>query len=449
MKRGLIIIIFSLSFFLSSYHVYAGIVLSSHKYAWSDNVGYINFENVTVNDTILSGYAWSANKGFIKFNPAQGGVFNDGNGNLSGSAWGENLGWIDFDNVAINPSNGEFSGTANGPLSGTINFDCPNFCDVQTNWRPTSSSSSSNTSNNISGGGAPGRIFPTTTTPISNLNNDVVSSLPEIIPKKSPMIISKTTKPEQSFLSVRNVSQAASPVTASSALFDVVSEPSKVKVAPGELLPIPVKLSNFGGNKRVDVLIKYSILNSAGQEIYNSDETMAVETTASFIKTVQIPLDTGAGTYTAKTSITYKGQLVPATTEFPFVVEPKILGLFQSLFFLYGSVTIVVSILMILLGYALVKRHRRARFTAFDYSNVPHNQRIFYEILSDTIAQMRQRVGDDALLIASKTEGLKIDVETGRVLALNSPPAKIIADLVSEYEKLLGKKVSFLFRKEK
>ena len=75
-------------------------------------MGYINFENVIVGDSALSGYAWSENAGWIKFNPSQGGVVNDGNGDLSGSAWGEKLGWMDFGNVTINTTTGKFSGTA-------------------------------------------------------------------------------------------------------------------------------------------------------------------------------------------------------------------------------------------------------------------------------------------------------------------------------------------------
>src|SRR3989338_7441157 len=78
-----------------------GTVLSTHKYAWSNNVGYINLENVIITDSELSGFAWATNSSFIMFSPTQGGVANDGNGNLSGSAWGEHLGWIDFDGVAI------------------------------------------------------------------------------------------------------------------------------------------------------------------------------------------------------------------------------------------------------------------------------------------------------------------------------------------------------------
>lgn len=221
-----------------------------------------------------------------------------------------------------------------------------------------------------------------------------------------------------------------------------------VKVAPGELLPISVKLSNFGGNQRVDVLITYGIFSNAGSEIYSTNDTVAVETTANFIKTIQIPLGTAPGNYTAKTSIIYGGQLVPATTQFSFTVERKFFGLFQDDFFLYGGITALISFFMVLLGYILVKRHRRTRFTTFDYSNIPHDKRTFYEILSDTIMQMRQRAGDEALLIASQVEGLKIDENTGRVLHIAENPSKIIATLVSEYEKLLGKKVSFSFRKE-
>ncbi len=242
------------------------------------------------------------------------------------------------------------------------------------------------------------------------------------------------------------------------ALFDVSSQATdprvdtasaglSVKVAPGEILPISVKLSNFGGGSRVDVLMNYGIFSSAGDEIYSTSETVAVETTASFVKTIQIPFGTTPGTYTAKTSITYQGQLVPATTQFTFTIERKILGLFQSDFYLYGGMTLLLILAALLMSYLFV-RHHGARFIEFDYSDIPHDRRTFYEILSDTIMQMRRRVGDDALVVASHVSGLKIDMETGKVLGLSGSPAKIIADLVSEYEKLLGKKVSFSFRKK-
>jgi len=229
---------------------------------------------------------------------------------------------------------------------------------------------------------------------------------------------------------------------------DAGSSESASRVAPGDLLPISLKLSNFGGGMRVDALIAYSILDATGREISSTSETVAVETTASFIKSVQIPFDTAPGTYTALTSVTYAGQLTPAISRFSFRVERKILGLFQSDFLLYGGASSIITICVLLLSYILVERRRKARFTPFDYSGISKDRRTFYEILSDTIMQMRQRVGDDALVIASRTAGLTIDPETGRVLALTEPPGKVIAALVSEYERFLGKKVSFSFRKD-
>lgn len=246
--------------------------------------------------------------------------------------------------------------------------------------------------------------------------------------------------------------------TENPALFDVISSGlvnAKVdtgnaglaKVAPGEFLPISIKLANFGGGKRVDVLLQYMIFTSTGEKIYESDETVAVETTASFVKKIQVPFNTIGGVYTAKTSIVYQDQVVPATTQFPFTVERKIFGLFQSDLFLYGGSTLLVGILMFIFGHTFIKRRRAMRLTPFDYSDISHDMRTFYEILSDTIMEMRERVGDDALLIASNIDGLKIDKETGRVLAFTEHPSKIIATLVSEYEKILGKKVSFSLRR--
>lgn len=221
------------------------------------------------------------------------------------------------------------------------------------------------------------------------------------------------------------------------------------KVAPGEVLPVAIKLLNFGGGAKTDVLVEYSIITNTGEVIYDSSETVAVETTASFVKMIQIPATVLPGNYIAKTFITYPGQTVPATTQFTFKVEQKIFGLFISDFFLFGigSIATILGILIAILGYSFLKLRRRVRFTPIDYSDIPYDKRTFYEISSDMIMEMRARVGDDAILIADAIEGLKIDKKTGQIISLTDDPAKIISALVSEYEKLLGKKVSFSFRR--
>lgn len=174
MKQRLIglIFFFGLVFPMSSLH--AGTILNTAKFAWSNQAGYLNFDRLIVDDFVLSGFAWSANYGWIKFDPAEGGVLNDGNGNLSGSAWGEQLGWIDFNNVSINPSTGKFSGTATNDILGTLTFDCAN-CDVETDWRPASTPPSPPpvVPSGAGGNGAPQVLPLVSTIPVPSSPNDV------------------------------------------------------------------------------------------------------------------------------------------------------------------------------------------------------------------------------------------------------------------------------------
>jgi hypothetical protein len=124
------------------------------KYAWGENIGWINLEpalgpGVTVTDAAVTGTAWSEDAGWITFDPAFGGVVNDGRGNLSGSAWGENIGWISFScedrdtcavasyGVAVDPCDGTFSGMAWGENIGWVSFSSSGAAPFQivTAWR--------------------------------------------------------------------------------------------------------------------------------------------------------------------------------------------------------------------------------------------------------------------------------------------------------------------------
>jgi hypothetical protein len=130
-----------------------GTIDSTYKYAWGENVGWINFgttnSTVHITDSGLSGYALAENIGWIYL----GDVVNDGNGNLSGYAWGENVGWIKFNptngGIIIN-SSGEFTGSALGENVGWIIFG--GDYKVKTDWRPASSRITATTG----GGGSSG-----------------------------------------------------------------------------------------------------------------------------------------------------------------------------------------------------------------------------------------------------------------------------------------------------
>lgn len=139
-----------------------------YKYAWNDNIGWIDFYstgNVNVDATRLTGYA-SSSVGYIALDCATSPnppancstdfpnwkISNDANGNLTGWAWNDAIGWISFDSgtagssypyqVSINSSTGDFSGWAWNDNIGWISFNCaqPNICGasdykVKTLWR--------------------------------------------------------------------------------------------------------------------------------------------------------------------------------------------------------------------------------------------------------------------------------------------------------------------------
>ncbi len=116
-----------------------GTIDDTYKYAWGENIGWVNFGtingNVEITDTKLSGYALGENIGWINLDS----VVNDGEGNLSGLAWSENTGWIKFDpengGVTIG-SDGYFSGSALSENVGWITFG--GDYKVRTDWRPKS-----------------------------------------------------------------------------------------------------------------------------------------------------------------------------------------------------------------------------------------------------------------------------------------------------------------------
>lgn len=231
-------------------------------------------------------------------------------------------------------------------------------------------------------------------------------------------------------------------------LTDIRSEaqPLSVRIAPGEVLPVSVYLSNFGGEERVDVTLDYFVLNSSLEIILRQSETVAVETTSNFVKSFQLPEDIQEGSYTLKTEVRYFGQEFPAISEFTFRIENKVLGLFRDQIMVFSLITAGIALLTATIGYLLVNRYTKKRILPHDYSDIPNDERIFYELISDTIMTMQLKIGEKAIKIADKVQGIELDNKTGRIIRIDEQPSKVIAKLVEEYEKE-GNFVSFTFRK--
>lgn len=229
---------------------------------------------------------------------------------------------------------------------------------------------------------------------------------------------------------------------------DLSSEGIDNRVAPGEFLSVSVKLINFGSQKRVDVTVAYQILDSSGEEVYSEAETVAVETTASFIKRVQLPYAIAGGSYLFIATLNYPYQEYPAVSKFVFSVEKKIFGIFKSDLILYSIVFVLLIAVAIGISYFFAKWNKGYSILAHDYSDKPKDQMIYYEILDDVISQMRLRLGDDALEIARGIPDLEINTKNGLIINIKKNPAKIIALLISRFEKASGRRVSFGIRRK-
>lgn len=124
-----------------------------HKFAWSANAGWVNFNaahgGAKVFPDHLEGYAWAENVGWIRLGTHTGGgahtyantsktnygVNQDGTGKLSGFAWSTNAGWVNFNpthsGVTIDPVSGDFDGYAWAENVGWIHFSKPGLYNVK------------------------------------------------------------------------------------------------------------------------------------------------------------------------------------------------------------------------------------------------------------------------------------------------------------------------------
>lgn len=236
---------------------------------------------------------------------------------------------------------------------------------------------------------------------------------------------------------------------------NIASESSGSKIAPGEFLPVSVKLVNFGSEKRIDVLVEYKIFDNAQKDIYlqkevhSETETVAVDTTASFIKRIQIPYDFPSGLYTLVTEIYYPYQEQPAVSKFPFAVEKKIGGFFITDLMIYGGALLAIIVVFIVVAFLIRPRaERHHHIVSRDYGDKPKELVVYYEILDNIVRQMRLHLGDNAMLIAQEIPGLTINQKTGAVDNIEGDPAKIVSLLIYRYEKVVGQPLSFSIKDE-
>lgn len=224
------------------------------------------------------------------------------------------------------------------------------------------------------------------------------------------------------------------------------------EVFGGDRLYFEVEIKYPENLKRKDLRLEYQIIEPAigaeasrNKEIIASEKVLrAIETQTSFLDYIVVPKSAKAGIKELRAIVTdYQELNEEALATFRVLEsENKAGAYFYSIGF--GFLVAFFAINQVVL---IKRRIRIGRLAPHEYSEIPQERRIFYEIISDIIMQMRYHAGDKAIDIAEDINDLVVDASSGRVLEIKKSPEKIIALLILKYEKMLGKKVNFMLRK--
>ena len=147
-------------------------------------------------------------------------------------------------------------------------------------------------------------------------------------------------------------------------LFDVNVKvlPEYKKIFQGDELLIQIVLFNLRGFGKVDVDVKYSIKNDAGDMIAAEEEKVTVETQSTFVRKLVIPSDLKPGTYTAFVEVTTPDGTIGTSSDL-FEVTAKYEGAYpkqtkQYILILTGIFIAVIVIIFALPLYRKLKQKK-------------------------------------------------------------------------------------------
>ena len=222
-----------------------------------------------------------------------------------------------------------------------------------------------------------------------------------------------------------------------------VSVPERyATVKAGERLYFELSIKYPENRVRKDLRLTYTLLH--GESVLAQSKVLrAIETQASFIDYMVVPENVDMGLYTVRVMIEDYENL-HKETETTFTVVPnvnKVARLFGVLV-LFG-ITVVILLLIVQIMYTR-SRWKKMLYNRHDYSNIPQEKRVYYEMISGVIAQMRARVGRKSISLAQTIDGLTVS-DQGRVDSINRDPSEILAELVHAYKRKFGKNVNFIY----
>jgi len=104
-------------------------------------------------------------------------------------------------------------------------------------------------------------------------------------------------------------------------LLDIVATPDKFTYEQGEDLGFDLEIINMGSAERFDMVLDYRLLDEGDNKIVGREETLAISTSTSHHRNVELPDNLAPGDYVLKVFANYEGKI--ATSSFSFKVKKK------------------------------------------------------------------------------------------------------------------------------
>jgi hypothetical protein len=105
------------------------------------------------------------------------------------------------------------------------------------------------------------------------------------------------------------------------ALLDIKVSSEKQTYYPGDSVGFDLEITNMGSSERFDINLIYRLLSSSDVTVVSKEETLAISTTTSHHRTIDLPSTTRPGIYVLKIFANYEGKV--ATSSFSFDVMQK------------------------------------------------------------------------------------------------------------------------------
>ncbi len=126
-------------------------------------------------------------------------------------------------------------------------------------------------------------------------------------------------------------------------------------VSAGEAIYFTTKIVNLGSKNRVDINLKYEIIDSNELVLSSKSQTVAIETQASFVETILLPKDVRPGKYFLKVTLRSEELNSEIYSQTTFNVVSKKINT-QTIKEIYISLGVILSIFILL--YVITKlRH--------------------------------------------------------------------------------------------